>query len=65
MGDALYQKIASQRLFMIGCGAIGCEMIKNLAMLGVGVNGGKVGHVIGSRHRRTFQKFPSLKACKI
>ena len=49
---------------MVGCGAIGCEMIKNLAMLGVGVNGGKVGRVIGSRHGRTFKKFPSLKACE-
>ena len=24
-------------LFQVGCGAIGCEMLKNFAMLGVGL----------------------------
>ncbi|XP_063956130.1 ubiquitin-like modifier-activating enzyme 6 isoform X1 [Lytechinus pictus] len=42
LGDNLVQKIASQNLFMVGCGAIGCEMLKNFAMLGVGVSGGKI-----------------------
>ncbi|XP_071498868.1 ubiquitin-like modifier-activating enzyme 6 [Diadema antillarum] len=42
IGDNLCRKIASQRLFMVGCGAIGCEMMKNFAMLGVGVDGGKI-----------------------
>ncbi|XP_030832808.1 ubiquitin-like modifier-activating enzyme 6 isoform X2 [Strongylocentrotus purpuratus] len=42
IGDNLVQKIASQNLFMVGCGAIGCEMMKNFAMLGVGVQGGKI-----------------------
>lgn len=42
LGDNLCNKIASQKLFMVGCGAIGCELIKNFAMLGVGVKGGKI-----------------------
>jgi len=36
LGRELCDKIANQKLFMIGCGAIGCEMLKNYAMLGVG-----------------------------
>ena len=30
------------KLFMVGCGAIGCEMLKNFAMLGLGVGGGTI-----------------------
>ena len=29
-------KLAHTRLFMVGAGAIGCELLKNYAMLGVG-----------------------------
>ena len=29
-------KLLNTRLFMVGCGAIGCEMLKNYALLGVG-----------------------------
>jgi molybdopterin/thiamine biosynthesis adenylyltransferase len=32
----MIEKIASTNLFMIGAGAIGCELLKNYAMLGVG-----------------------------
>eukprot|EP00041_Stephanoeca_diplocostata_P036480 m.1334633 g.1334633 ORF g.1334633 m.1334633 type:complete len:1101 (-) comp24875_c1_seq8:1780-5082(-) len=35
IGDDLCQKIADTKLFMVGCGAIGCEMLKNYALLGV------------------------------
>jgi len=36
LGKDLCQKLSNSKLFMIGCGAIGCEMIKNFAMLDVG-----------------------------
>ena len=29
-------KIANAKTFMIGCGALGCEYLKNFAMLGLG-----------------------------
>ncbi|ELU01065.1 hypothetical protein CAPTEDRAFT_224089 [Capitella teleta] len=35
VGDELCQQLANLRLFMVGCGAIGCEMLKNYALLGV------------------------------
>jgi ubiquitin-activating enzyme E1-like protein 2 len=34
LGSDTEQKLANLKLFMIGCGAIGCEMLKNFAMLG-------------------------------
>lgn len=36
-GAAFQQKIESLRYFLVGAGAIGCEMLKNFAMMGVGV----------------------------
>ncbi|KAL8577432.1 hypothetical protein ACOMHN_048067 [Nucella lapillus] len=36
VGQEVCQKLADARLFMVGCGAIGCEMLKNYALLGVG-----------------------------
>lgn len=35
-GKAFQQKIANFRQFLVGAGAIGCEMLKNWAMMGVG-----------------------------
>ncbi|XP_072037790.1 LOW QUALITY PROTEIN: ubiquitin-like modifier-activating enzyme 6 [Amphiura filiformis] len=35
VGDEMVQKLANLRLFMVGCGAIGCEMMKNYALLGI------------------------------
>ena len=32
----MLDKLAYTRLFMVGAGAIGCELLKNYAMLGVG-----------------------------
>ena len=32
----MIQKLAYTKLFMVGAGAIGCELLKNYAMLGVG-----------------------------
>ncbi len=39
-GDAVVQQLADTSLFMIGVGAIGCELMKNFAMLGVASGGG-------------------------
>lgn len=35
VGDSIIQNLACTKLFMVGAGAIGCEMMKNFAMLGV------------------------------
>lgn len=36
VGEDVCRKLAQLRIFMVGCGAIGCEMLKNLAVLGAG-----------------------------
>lgn len=36
LGDEMIQQLAYTKLFMVGAGAIGCELLKNYAMLGVG-----------------------------
>ncbi|XP_048053522.1 ubiquitin-like modifier-activating enzyme 6 [Megalobrama amblycephala] len=38
IGESLCSTLHKCRVFMVGCGAIGCEMLKNLALLGVGLN---------------------------
>lgn len=40
LGADICAQLANIRLFMIGCGAIGCEMIKNYALLGLGTDRG-------------------------
>ena len=42
-GEALQKKIEDSRVFLVGAGAIGCEMLKNLALMGVGC--GEKGHI--------------------
>ncbi|XP_071964323.1 ubiquitin-like modifier-activating enzyme 6 [Antedon mediterranea] len=43
IGETLLSKLGILNLFMVGCGAIGCEMLKNYALLGVGGRkGGKI-----------------------
>ena len=39
LGEKLTQQLEETKLFMIGCGAIGCELLKNFAMLNIGVTG--------------------------
>uniref|UniRef100_A0ABM5GR12 Ubiquitin-like modifier-activating enzyme 6 n=1 Tax=Pogona vitticeps TaxID=103695 RepID=A0ABM5GR12_9SAUR len=41
IGDSLCQKLQSLNVFLVGCGAIGCEMLKNFALLGVGTDQGR------------------------
>lgn len=38
-GDAQQERMATLKYFMIGAGAIGCEILKNWAMMGVATNG--------------------------
>ena len=35
-GAAMQSKLLNARTFMVGCGALGCELMKNFAMLGLG-----------------------------
>ena len=46
IGDELVQKLANLKLFMVGCGAIGCELLKNYALLGISTGEGKVCSII-------------------
>lgn len=39
LGADLYNKIKSANVFMIGCGAIGCELLKNFAMIDLSTKG--------------------------
>ncbi|XP_067839513.1 ubiquitin-like modifier-activating enzyme 6 isoform X2 [Heptranchias perlo] len=36
IGESMCQKLSNLNVFIVGCGAIGCEMLKNFALLGVG-----------------------------
>lgn len=36
MGEEVVSKIIDSKLFMVGCGAIGCELLKNFAMINLG-----------------------------
>ena len=47
IGEELLAMLKTTKLFMVGCGAIGCEMLKNYALLGVGGNGEANGGVGG------------------
>ncbi|XP_061426890.1 ubiquitin-like modifier-activating enzyme 6 [Lethenteron reissneri] len=38
VGEAVCEKLHKLSVFMVGCGAIGCEMLKNMALLGVGTD---------------------------
>mmetsp|Transcript_13904 Transcript_13904/g.27252 ORF Transcript_13904/g.27252 Transcript_13904/m.27252 type:complete len:1445 (+) Transcript_13904:148-4482(+) len=38
LGQSLSKKLASSRLFLVGAGAIGCELLKNLAAMGAGTD---------------------------
>eukprot|EP00045_Choanoeca_perplexa_P015807 m.204527 g.204527 ORF g.204527 m.204527 type:complete len:990 (+) comp17087_c0_seq30:117-3086(+) len=39
IGDDVLQRLHASKLFMVGCGAIGCELMKNLALLGAATTG--------------------------
>lgn len=39
IGSDMLNQLANQKIFMVGCGAIGCELLKNFANLGLGTKG--------------------------
>ena len=41
-GNEFMKKMGKMKYFLVGAGAIGCEMLKNWAMMGLGCDGGKV-----------------------
>ena len=45
-GKTLQQKVLESKLFLVGAGAIGCEMLKNWALMGVGCDPNKKGSVV-------------------
>jgi len=42
LGEDLVNEIQDCKVFMIGAGAIGCELLKNYAMLGLGTGDGGI-----------------------
>eukprot|EP00756_Hemistasia_phaeocysticola_P016607 Hpha_TRINITY_DN15487_c3_g8::TRINITY_DN15487_c3_g8_i1::g.177388::m.177388/K03178/UBE1, UBA1; ubiquitin-activating enzyme E1 len=38
-GSAFQEELAQQNLFLVGSGALGCEFLKNFALMGVGTSG--------------------------
>jgi len=38
LGKDFQQRAANQKVFLVGCGALGCEYLKGLALMGVGTN---------------------------
>lgn len=52
LGDSLVDKLAYTNLFMVGAGAIGCELLKNYAMLGVGTGKAVIDEADPSKNRK-------------
>lgn len=42
LGQGLQDKIHAQKWFLVGCGALGCEYMKAMALMGLGCRGGYV-----------------------
>jgi len=41
-GSEFQKKLGEQKFFVVGAGAIGCELLKNFALIGLGCDGGNV-----------------------
>eukprot|EP00667_Euglena_gracilis_P001163 EG_transcript_1163 len=41
-GKAFQERLGQLKLFMVGCGALGCEFVKNFALMGVCCGGGSL-----------------------
>lgn len=60
MGRSLVSIVSESKIFMIGAGAIGCELLKNFAMIGLGTGSeGKIvltdpDHIENSNLNRQF-----------
>lgn len=48
----MVEKLAYTNLFMVGAGAIGCELLKNYAMLGVGTGKAIVDEANPAKNRK-------------
>lgn len=42
IGKTMHEKLSKLQVFLVGAGALGCEFIKNLALMGVASGGGKI-----------------------
>uniref|UniRef100_A0A1B6D3R9 E1 ubiquitin-activating enzyme n=1 Tax=Clastoptera arizonana TaxID=38151 RepID=A0A1B6D3R9_9HEMI len=42
LGNSFQKKLGLLKYFVVGAGAIGCELLKNFAMMGIGADGGQV-----------------------
>ena len=40
LGRTMQRKLGAMKLFLVGAGALGCEFLKNFAMMGVAAGGG-------------------------
>jgi ubiquitin-activating enzyme E1 len=49
-GKATQARLEALKLFVVGAGAIGCEMLKNFAMMGIGCGEGGAVHVTDMDH---------------
>ena len=45
-GKSIQDKVLKSKMFLVGAGAIGCEMLKNWALMGVGCDINKEGQII-------------------
>lgn len=60
IGNKLVEMASESRIFMVGAGAIGCELLKNFAMIGLGTGeSGKIvvtdpDHIENSNLNRQF-----------
>lgn len=45
IGRAAHERLANQRWFMVGCGALGCEYLKGFALMGLGTGRDGLVHV--------------------
>jgi molybdopterin/thiamine biosynthesis adenylyltransferase len=52
LGSDLIDKLAYTNLFMVGAGAIGCELLKNYAMLGVGTGKAVIDQADPTKNRK-------------
>lgn len=46
LGAGIQKKLAALKYFLVGAGAIGCEMLKNWAMMGVGIDASAGGGIV-------------------
>ena len=46
LGNKLFKKLTSKKIFVVGSGAIGCEILKNLSAMDIGTRKSKGGSVI-------------------